>query len=410
MKKFWKFITFALLFCVFTKNAVAANELIVTWETSPNGPVFSLDDFKPGDCTEKQVVVKNDSDVATTVAVRSTNIEDSILSQAVSMEIYKNLTLIYGPQTLGQFFLDSSGTDGLILSPISPNEEITYKFRACFDITAGNEYQKTKVIFDLVFGEITADHIVINEVFYDVDSSHGSDSPKDSNNIISGNGAGSTNIIDTKFINTCIVVQKNNTNVSTNLNANSGTGRNIVLGNTNGGVVISTGNAGITINFLGIGSINIGGKACSNKKGQSDEWVELYNPTNTDISLKNWVLEDDSGTQNKINANKIIKKKGFALISKDADTWRFWNEDPDAIKIELGQNIGDGLGDGGDHLHLKRPTGQIEDSVGWESDIVVWTTNQPSANTGNSIERLTPGFDFNFPSDFQERVPPTPGN
>lgn len=366
------------------------------------GAIFSINDFKPGDCELETYTLKNTKSHAVSYAVRSNVTETSILPNATILEIKNGLTVLYGPKFLSQFFLDSATPNGLNLLTLQPNEEVTLSFSACFDIEAGNEYQKTKVIFDLIFGEVITDHIVINEVFYDVDSAHGKDSAKDMNLIISGNGERSTNIIDVSIFNTCVVVQQNNTNVVNSVVAGSSTG-----GNTGGN--ISTGNAKVTINLFNYGSINIGGDVCSKKKGQNDEWVELYNPTNSDINLKNWVLEDNSGNLTKINANKTIKSGGFALISKSSSTWSKWSEPASATKIELGGAIGDGLDDGGDHLYLKNPQAQIVDSVGWEDDTAIWPSNQPFANLGNSIERLSPGYDFNLPFDWLESIPPTPG-
>src|SRR3712207_8926650 len=42
-----------------------------------------------------------------------------------------------------------------------------------------------------------------------------------------------------------------------------------------------------------------------------------------------------------------------ALIARNASTWSLWNEDPDATKINLGQQIGNGLGNTGDFLDRK---------------------------------------------------------
>lgn len=366
------------------------------------GAIFSINDFKPGDCELENYTLKNTKSHAVSYSIKSNVTETSILPNATMMEIKNGSTILYGPKTLTQFFIDSASPNGLNLIVLHPNEEVTLSFNACFDIEAGNEYQKSKVVFDLTFGEVITDHIVINEVFYDVDSAHGQDSVKDMNLIISGNGEGSTNIIDVSIFNTCVVVQQNNTNVVNSVVAGAST-----RGNTGGN--ISTGNAKVTINLFNYGSINIGGNVCSKKKGQNDEWVELYNPTNLDVNLKNWVLEDNSGTQTKIHSNKTIKAGGFALISKNSSTWSKWSEPSSATKIGLGTAIGDGLGDSGDHLFLKNPQTQIVDSVGWGNNTVVWPVNQPFANLGNSIERLSPGYDFDLPFDWLERVPPTPG-
>jgi len=38
------------------------------------------------------------------------------------------------------------------------------------------------------------------------------------------------------------------------------------------------------------------------------------------------------------------------------------------VKIELGTTIGDGLGNSGDQLILKRPDGVVIDAMNWQTD------------------------------------------
>jgi hypothetical protein len=138
--------------------------------------------------------------------------------------------------------------------------------------------------------------------------------------------------------------------------------------------------------------------------------VELYNPNDFDVSLKGWSLKDNSGSSVTINANKTVKAHGFALISKDASTWSFWDEDPSAEKVELGKQIGNGLGDDGDHLDLINPSHQLIDSMAWEQDHALWNPAVPDAPPGSSLERLSPGLDGDFAADWETQTPPSPGN
>ncbi|OGY21614.1 MAG: hypothetical protein A3F04_00585 [Candidatus Chisholmbacteria bacterium RIFCSPHIGHO2_12_FULL_49_9] len=188
----------------------------------------------------------------------------------------------------------------------------------------------------------------------------------------------------------------------------SNTGGNSASGNTGGSTSIITGAANAVVNIINIANLNIG--TCNGKKlGLNDEWIEIYNPTDHAISLKNWRLRDNSGSDTVINANKSVPAFGFALISKDARPWSFWNENPLAKKIELGRQIGDGLDNDGDHVYLKKPDGTVVDAVGWGDDTAVWNPAVPLVALGSSIERLVPGFDFDLVSDWDEQAPPTPG-
>ena len=121
----------------------------------PSGePIFTVNNMLPGDCEDREVGVRNDGDEEDSISVRSDNETDlDFLSRALNMEIYDGVTLLYS-DTLEQFFMDSETLDGVPLSPLSPGEEKVFTFEVCFQETAGNEYQNTEVIFDLIFGQV----------------------------------------------------------------------------------------------------------------------------------------------------------------------------------------------------------------------------------------------------------------
>ena len=56
-----------------------------------------------------------------------------------------------------------------------------------------------------------------------------------------------------------------------------------------------------------------------------DEWVELYNNSDSQVNLKDWMLSDNSGSETISHANKYIPSKGYAVIAKSANTWTYWN-------------------------------------------------------------------------------------
>lgn len=139
------------------------------------------------------------------------------------------------------------------------------------------------------------------------------------------------------------------------------------------------------------------------------QWVEIYNPTGHDISLKNWSLTDNSGKKTVIHANKKIKAGGFALLSKSAFIWWFWRPPKSATKVELGRIIGNGLDIGGDRLILKNPKGEEIDKISWGSDRSVFDPSIPVVGQGQSSQRQVPGFDNDLASDWLVGDPPTPG-
>ena len=144
-------------------------------------------------------------------------------------------------------------------------------------------------------------------------------------------------------------------------------------------------------------------------QGQCDEWVELFNPTNQDISLKNWKIVDASGLAQTITANKTIKANSFALLVKSNSTFSLYWKVPSGVQvIEMGQWIGDGLGNAGDRLRLINPSGTEIDAISWGTDTYV-PHYTGSITSGHSIERLAPGFDTDAGADFADRATPTPG-
>ncbi|OGM31576.1 hypothetical protein A3D00_02410 [Candidatus Woesebacteria bacterium RIFCSPHIGHO2_02_FULL_38_9] len=350
----------------------AFGDLSVTYLTVPLGaPIFSLNNMAPGDPPEtRDIVVTNSSPVDKFVAVRGIrtggiggspqleNVLDIVISEG-GTDLYGGIA---GAKTVKDFFDASdiiSHPNGIPLSTVGSGHDKTYKIKVTFPSSAGNPFQNKSVIFDLTFGIVTGNNVVINEVYYKVDRRHGLDGTRNDEN--------------------CRERERGNNKNKEKDDDDDKNDR----------------------------------KDCDEKgkrNGINDEWIELYNPTDRDISLKNWTLIDNWGVATKINANKIIKKNGFALISKDASLWRFWNENRDAIKIELGRRIGNGLDNSGDRLILKNSLGAEVDFVAWGNDIFRWNPAVLNLSLGSSIERLAPGLNSDSPIDWHSQTPPSPGS
>ncbi len=410
----------------------AAGDLNINYHVPPDDPIFVVENFLPGDSENRNIDITNNGTIARAIwvkGIRTGGVGGAPkLETVLDIVIKDGVTPIYGagsptgPKTVQNFFADSSAPAQVTLGTINPGVHKTFNFKVTFPTSAGNEFQKKSVIFDLKIPNFKSDHIVINEVYYRVDSVHGLDSPKDrgihsvhGDDVeieISGNGEGSNNTVIVSRSEACKITQSNNTNVNNNVKINSNTGGNSILGNVLSGLIsIITGNANSIVNISFFGSSNNSSSDCGKKLGQNDEWVELYNPTDHDVSLKNWRLTDNHGTR-VINANKTIRAGGFALLSKSASAWNFWNENPSAVKVELGGNIGDGLDNAGDHLIFKNPSSSEIDRMSWGSDTsgFIPPAVNPLVFLGSSTERLTPGFDTNIAGDWLDRNPPTPGN
>jgi len=399
----------------------AFGDLAVQFGIPAEEPLFFLTNMAPGDSVSKEIQVTNNGTAAHFVATRGVRTgpesqPNPRIETVLQLTISEGSTVLF-EGTVQDFFDQSQDENGVPLSILNSSDTTTYTFDILFPTSAGNEFQSTSVIFDLVFGTLTANHsMVINEVYYNVADGKGYDSPKDRgiddiggnsiSVIISDNGAGSVNIVDISLKDICTITQGNNVNITNIVNQNGDTGGNTNSGNT-GSTSTQTGFVNQVLSIFNFGGVNVA--SCGKKLDQNHEWIELYNATDEKISLKNWTLTDNSGNSVTLK-NKKIDPGEFVLITKKSDTWKYWDKDKDAVVMNLGDQIGDGLDNDGDHLILKNADGEIVDYVAWGNDTTIWNPAVPSAVTGASIERDTPGFDTDSPIDWSDQLPPTPGS
>ena len=230
-----------------------------------------------------------------------------------------------------------------MLDLFNPTDQRTYTFDVTFPSSADNDFQAKSVTADLSFGVITANNLVVNEVYYN---------PK------------------LLFLFSDLIDRFDQDHWEDR--------------------------------FIKI----------EKKRLFRRQWVELYNPTDHDISLKNWSLTDNSGKKTIIHPNKKIKPGGFVLISKSAFLWWFYRPLRFTNYVEVGRFIGNGLDIEGDRLILKDNKGNEVDRMSWGSDTSGFTPPavNPKVDKGHSTERQAPGFDTDAASDWTDRSPPTPGN
>ncbi|MBI2034251.1 MAG: hypothetical protein HYT11_00790 [Candidatus Levybacteria bacterium] len=140
-----------------TSTAFAVGDLSVDWGIgiSDVGPIFSVADMAPGYTQSKSVTVTNNS-----LSIRPLGIKGIKDFEPGSVSEVLDLTIAEGPNTLydgtlSQFFINSLNPDGIFLNNLNPGQSKTYTFIVTFQQGAGNEFQNTNVIFDIIFG-ITA--------------------------------------------------------------------------------------------------------------------------------------------------------------------------------------------------------------------------------------------------------------
>jgi len=85
----------------------------------------------------------------------------------------------------------------------------------------------------------------------------------------------------------------------------------------------------------------------------ADEWIELANTTNREISLEGWVLRAQDGVPY-LTLQATIPANGFYLIERSVDNNTISNITADLAVPFSGMGSGSGLGNGGEHLFLER--------------------------------------------------------
>jgi uncharacterized repeat protein (TIGR01451 family) len=140
------------------------------------------------------------------------------------------------------------------------------------------------------------------------------------------------------------------------------------------------------------------------------EWFELFNRTSAAITLTNWTIEDNSGSDT--IPEVTILPQGFAVVAATSSFTVNYPSFSGAI-VYLGGTVGGGLSNTGDQLVLKDSASITIDALSYEGDTTIFNcSGYPCGNDltpGHSLERDPAGTDTDGPVDFVERSSPTPG-
>jgi Ca2+-binding RTX toxin-like protein len=131
------------------QESYAAGGVIINFNNASlnGGPLFVVSNMMPGDCIEKQISIKNDTNQTKTIGTYPQNqSQTGNISSVLSMKIQNSGTTIY-EKTLAQFFTESK----ILLATIPKNQSQQISFQICFNKSAGNEFQQKQAKFDLVF-------------------------------------------------------------------------------------------------------------------------------------------------------------------------------------------------------------------------------------------------------------------
>jgi signal peptidase I len=149
------------------------------------------------------------------------------------------------------------------------------------------------------------------------------------------------------------------------------------------------------------------------------QWIELFNPTEQPINLKNWEICGQDWCKT-IHSNATIGAGNYALLSHDSGLWpRFWdNIHQTTTKINLGGAPWYDLKLDGDMLLLKDEYGRTIDTMNYGPMDTTWPNYHEDlwddatdlvAPKGYSLERIKPGLDKNSLDDWQINPIPSPG-
>jgi len=146
-----------------------------------------------------------------------------------------------------------------------------------------------------------------------------------------------------------------------------------------------------------------------------NEWVEIYNQTNTALDISGWQICDNFSCDT-LPATPLIPALKYAVIVATSTTATsttvsgllpaFWYLPSEVTKINIDSPIGNGLANGGDRLILKRPDGVVIDAMNWQDDTGVWNPGAVDVVEGNVLARVPSGYDTDHASDWIELEPP----
>ena len=144
------------------------------------------------------------------------------------------------------------------------------------------------------------------------------------------------------------------------------------------------------------------------------EWVEIHNRSDREASLAGWSIGDRQAWD--ALGEGVVPARGFVVVAASEAQARVLGRDagagsgPDIIVLADGR-IGAGLGNDGDVLRLRGPTGIVADQVGWGDADEAFDPHPaaPLGPPGVSLERIPPDRDRDRAEDWWLQVEPSPG-
>jgi hypothetical protein len=143
----------------------------------------------------------------------------------------------------------------------------------------------------------------------------------------------------------------------------------------------------------------------------SNEWVEIYNPTDEDVDMGGWSIAD-AASSDVLPGGAVVPAGGYLVIVGDASTptETLWEMPEGAVVVMLDNaSIGNGLGNTGDAVFLRNIEEVDVDSVSWGGNVDAFDPSVNDATEGHSIERVELDVDTDTASDWRDNSEPSPG-
>lgn len=128
--------------------------------------------------------------------------------------------------------------------------------------------------------------------------------------------------------------------------------------------------------------------------GSQYEWVEIYNPTNTEINLTGWKIADGN-SEDVLPSVSPLPANNFAVIITSNSLVTGIPSGAITIKLEDSE-IGSGLNETGDTVTLKNSSGDVDQ---------VTYGNSTDLNSGKTYSRISDGVDTDSDSDWHTADP-----
>ncbi|MFC2130184.1 CotH kinase family protein [Bacteroidota bacterium] len=133
----------------------------------------------------------------------------------------------------------------------------------------------------------------------------------------------------------------------------------------------------------------------SSESHDTEDWIELYNPTSTNVDLSYWVFCDENDTHKFYFPEETqIKPFGFIILCRDLN--KFLEYHPDE-KVCLG-DFDFGLSGSGELIRLYNLDGKLIDSVEYD-DKLPWPEN--ADGNGPTLELISSDIDNTNPNNWR---------